>query len=329
MPTSALRDRFEQALLDFAWNEWAQLGVLSKVTRRSTWAQDLEALLVLSFDIARADPRLFDEILDWLAHNQELLSVRRLRTIARTSPDPTLAEAVLTWLAQHRPKARFSGPDDHDREPTGESRRLFFDDGFPLRHPDPAFLEHGWLRPAATPSGKAATPDLKAPIAFGLRLRRMFGPGARAEAVRVLLCLDAPSATASVITRSATYTKGNVLEALRGLTDAQLVSAARANREARYAIDRERWATLLSAEPTFPAHVEWVQLVRALGAMLEWLRSDGASGHLLGSSARQLLRTVGSDLGWADVDVDEDVRAPGAMAELERVIDRCVDLLRG
>lgn len=329
MPISALRSQLERGLLEFAWNEWAQLGVLSDVRRRSTWAQDLEPLLVLSLDVARADPRLFDEILDWLVHNEELLSVRRLRTIARTSPDPTLTEAVLTWLAQHRPKARFSGPDDH--EPTAEPARLFFDEGFPIRHPDSAFLEHGWLRPAATPSGKARTPDLRTPIAFGLRLRRMFGPGARAEAMRVLLCVDAPSVVTSVITESATYTTGNVLEAVRGLTDAQLVSPIRSGRRVAYTVDRERWATLLSVEPPFPAHVEWVQLLRALGAILAWLRlapDEATSDYLLGSEARQVLKTVGPDLEWVGIPV-RDVPATDAMAELDRVIGPCLDLLRG
>lgn len=330
MPISALRSELEQGLLEFAWNEWAQLGVLSDVRRRSTWAQDLEPLLVLSLDVARTDPRLFDEILDWLVHNEELLSVRRLRTIARSSPDPTLTEAVLTWLAQHRPKARFSGPDD--REPTPVATRLFFDEGFPIRHPDAAFLEHGWLRPMATPSDKAGTPDLTMPIAFGLRLRRMFGPGARSEAARVLLCLDAPSATAPVITRSAAYTKGNVLEALRGLSDAGVVFSRRPTREARYSIDRERWAELLDVDTPFPAHIEWVQLLRALGTILAWLRFEpeaAMSDYLLDSEARQLLKTTAPNLEWAGIHVNQDVPATEAAAELARVIDRCVDLLRG
>jgi hypothetical protein len=209
------------------------------------------------------------------------------------------------------------------------STRLFFDEGFPIRRADAAFAEHGWLRPAAAPSGKARTPDLTAPIAFGLRLRRMFGPSARAEAVRVLLCLDAPSATASVVTRSAAYTKGNVLEALRGLADARVVYPARSTREARYAIDHEYWAALLDVDQPFPAHVEWVQLLRALGTILAWLRTDAdenASDYLLGSSARQLLKTVRADLEWAGIHVKDEL-ASDAVSELDDVIGQCLQLL--
>ncbi|HWH94055.1 MAG TPA: hypothetical protein VNT03_09350, partial [Baekduia sp.] len=145
MPISETRQRLERGLLDFAWNEWAQLGVLANAPRSSPWAQDLEALLVLSLDVARTDPRLFDEILDWLVRNEALVSIRRLRTLARHSREPSLIEGALDWLAQHRPKARFSRPIKMASAP--ESRRLFFDEGFPIHRPDEPFLEHGWLRP--------------------------------------------------------------------------------------------------------------------------------------------------------------------------------------
>lgn len=327
MPISALRDRLEQGLLEFAWNEWAQLGVLSEVSRPSTWAQDLEPLLVLSLDVARADPRLFDEILDWLVHNEALLSVRRLRTVARDSPEPTLTEAMLAWIAQHRPKARFSG--QHHRELPGATTRLFFDEDFPIRKPDAAFLEHGWLRPEAMPTGKAQEPVLTRPIALGLRLRRMYGPGARAEAMRILLCSDAKELTATAITRSATYTKGNVLEALRGLEDARVVSVDRVGREAHYAVNDHDWATLLRVERPFPTHVAWVQLLGGLGAILAWVRGQAgqeASDYMLGSAARQLLKAVGPDLRWAGIAV-EDGPPSSAMDELSAVIGRCLMLL--
>ncbi len=328
MSISETRDRLEHGLLEFAWNEWAQLGVLARPSRVSPWAQDLEALVVLSLEVARTDPRLFDEILDWLAHNEELLSVRRLRTLARRSREPTVVGAVLAWLAQHRPKARFSGP--HDPAPAGNPRRLFFDDRFPIRTPDEAFLRHGWLRPAVDPSGKAGTPDLRSPIAFGLRLRRLLGPGARAESVRVLLSTDAPRTTASVIASSAGYTKRNVLEALRELEDAGAVSSVSTGYEARYGISRERWAALLEERLPFPPHVEWIQLLGTLATLLGWLRigmAPDASDYLVGSAARGLLAEVRPDLEWAGIPVDAGVLAGGAVQELGRVVDRCLGAL--
>jgi hypothetical protein len=54
-----------QQLVSFAWDEWAQMGVLTAPTRVSRWAQDPEALIVFTLEIARREPRLFDETLDW------------------------------------------------------------------------------------------------------------------------------------------------------------------------------------------------------------------------------------------------------------------------
>jgi hypothetical protein len=320
MPISTLRDRLEEGLLRFLWNEWSQLGVLGRVERPSPWAQDLEALLVMSFEVARADPRLFDEILDWLATNEHLMSVRRLRTLGGAAPEPSQTAAVVAWLARHRPKVRFSGRPGEALTPQ-EARRLFFDDGFPIRSVDEAFAEQGWERSAVGPSGKSSAPDLRAPVAFGLRLRRMFGPGARAEVVRHLLTTDAPRSTVAVITRSAAFTRRNVQEALNELTDASLVSQARLGNEVRYGIDRPLWQALLEVEG-FPKAVDWIPLLAALTRMLVWLRAeavDERSEYLQASSARKLLDDVRPDLEWAGIAV-RAVRADEALGELEAVI---------
>src|SRR5205807_386201 len=92
MPTSTLRTHVVDALLSFAWDEWAQLGVLAIPQRSSPWAQDPEALLVFTFEIARDDPRLFDEVLDWLAVNDSLVSTRRLRALCEDATDTRLVD---------------------------------------------------------------------------------------------------------------------------------------------------------------------------------------------------------------------------------------------
>lgn len=329
MPISALRERLEEGLLRFLWNEWSQLGVLGQVDEASPWAQDLEALLVMSFEVARADPRLFDEVLDWLVANEQLMSVRRLRTLARAAPEPgqtMVVFAALAWLARHRPQARFAGAEAPVPE---DGRRLFFDDGFPIRSLDEAFAGYGWERPAVEPSGKSSAPDLRAPVAFGLRLRRLFGPGVRAEVVRYLLTTDAPRSTVAVITRSAAFTKRNVQEAMTELRDAGVVTQVRLGRESRYGIDASGWEALLGVD-AFPVAMDWVPLLSALTRIMVWLRAEAREerGEYLRSSAtRELLDEVRGPLAWAGIPVAE-VRAPEALAELDAVIDRCLAVLR-
>lgn len=116
---NALGQRLSDQLVAFAWDEWAQMGVLATPHRRSPWAQDPEALIVFTLEVARADARLFDELMDWMLVNESLLSVRRLRAICIDETDRALVAAALGWLARQRPRARLSS-----REPTAAATTL-------------------------------------------------------------------------------------------------------------------------------------------------------------------------------------------------------------
>jgi hypothetical protein len=172
--------------------------------------------------------------------------------------------------------------------------------------------------------------DLRPPIAFGLRLRRFLGTGARAEVVRFLLCTDSPRATAAVITQSAVYTKRNVQEALYELGDARVVTVASAGYETRYGIDRPRWAVLLDHDGPFPAHVDWVQLLRALTKILRWLRTDATattSEYLLASATRTLIEDVRQDLEWAGIELAQSRTSGDALQELDHLVRQSLAML--
>ena len=81
MSISELRDEVEDALATFLWDEWGQMGVSADTKRHDTWATDPEALLLLTFEVGRGEPRLFDEVLDWMLLNERLLSIQRLRNL--------------------------------------------------------------------------------------------------------------------------------------------------------------------------------------------------------------------------------------------------------
>src|ERR1700678_4424603 len=108
MLNSANKTPFEDTLIRFAWEEWSQMGVLATSGPPRQWAQDPEALLLFTFEVGRSDPRLFDEVLDWLLTNEQLVSLRRLRSLAVDPEDTALNDAVIAWLGRQHPKARFA-----------------------------------------------------------------------------------------------------------------------------------------------------------------------------------------------------------------------------
>lgn len=302
MKAAALRDHALGELIEFAWDQWSAIGVSGAVgapdERR---AIDPEALILFTLEIARSDPRLFDEVLDWLVTNESLISVQRLRNLAGGDQDRRLADAALTWVDQFRPRTRLrSAP-----SPARDTERLFFGTRAPRGEPDPAFAAHGFTRSPAKPSGKSQEPDYATPVSLAFRLRRHFGLGVRAEVVRVLLTIDAPRVRGRVLTTAAGFADRNVRDALAQLADAGTVQVVIVGGERHYAIDKAAWEGLLHVDEDRRArHYDWVQALRAATAIVRWLRRrdlDGLSDYLLASEARTLLDTVTPDLHYAGI----------------------------
>ncbi len=153
MEISALSHHLNDRLVAFAWDEWAQMGLLATPHRRSPWAQDPEALIVFTLEVARADARLFDELMDWMLVNEALLSVRRLRAMCVDDTDRMLTAAALGWLARRRPRARLSSPGDRGNRMTSATPTLqpLFRSGGPVRKPDEDFAAAGLLRSPLLP----------------------------------------------------------------------------------------------------------------------------------------------------------------------------------
>lgn len=329
MDPIALRELLSRRLVEFAWEEWAQMGVLATPRRHSPWAQDPEALIVFTLEVARAEPRLFDELLDWMLVNEALLSVRRLRAMCMDQADRALVAASIAWLARRRPRARLriESPDSAPQP----LRPLFHNDGL-VPEKDTDFATAGLLRPTLAPSGKSLPPDLAAPINLGFRLRAILGVGIRAEVVRIMLTIEAPWMTAQALARGCGYAKRNVHEALAGLTAARVVSASTVGGEQRYSIDTVAWAALLRSSPSeLPSHRDWPQLLGALRAILRWSQQEelqSASKYLRSSSARQLLDSIRPDLAFAGIAIDAHPTAESAPRQLQLAVDHALNAIQ-
>jgi hypothetical protein len=313
MRISELRSHLRAPLLEFAWDQWAQMGVFATSQRADRWAADPEALLLFTFEVARADARLFDEVLDWLVVNERLVSVQRLRNLCRDEMDRSLVDASLGWAAQSRPRARLLSPADSNKPRAGADEPLLRRSRMRVTRPDEAFRRHGWLKATTKPNGKSSAPNLLAPINFAFRLRQILGVGARAEAVRVLLTSDAPRMTAQEIAESAGYAKRNVQEALTALHSSGVIETVSVGNEQRFSIPLSPWAALLSlSADDLPQHRAWPQLFHALRVLMRWVEDeqhDSLSDYMLASEARTLADEITPELRYAGVHLDSAARA--------------------
>ena len=328
MDTIGFSGQLTGRLVGFCWDEWAQMGVLAQTTRASRWATDPEALIVFTLEIARADPRLFDEVLDWTLLNEGLLSIRRLRAMCTSDADRMLVDATIRWLASERPRARLSPPAPTETPPPAEP---LFHGGGPIRDADPNFAAAGLLRPTLQPSEKSSVPDLMAPINLSLRLRAVLGVGIRAEVVRVMVGSGTPRMTAQALAKTVGYAKRNVHDALAGLTAAQVLDGFTIGGEQRYAIDKNVWGSFLQIAPDeLPVHLDWPQLFGALRSILRWSGEQTQttkSAYLLASGARQLLDRIAPELAFAGIPSQRRATASFALEELQRVTNSLLSAL--
>ena len=325
MPVSATRARLSSALLEFAWGEWAQMGVLAAPPPARRWAQDPEALLLLTFEVGRDDPRLFDEVLDWLVRNEPIVSARRLRTLCDGLEDERLSAAAMEWVTrQRRPRT----PPSRSDSTIAEAEPLFRGSDLPTLRSDPVFAAFGFTRPPAQVSGKSREPDLMAAINFAFRLRQLLGVGTRAEAIRYLLTADIESATVAEVAAPSGYAKRNIQEALASLHAAGVVALVVSGGEQRFAVDRARWAYLLGLEPdSIPLYRGWPTLLGALRRILRWLARpdlEELSDYLLTSQAADLVDEVRPMLNRAGVLMPARLSGERSWSDLEDAIDHAL-----
>jgi hypothetical protein len=289
MSISELRDDVQKALAGFLWDEWAQMGVSASTSRRDTWATDPEALLLLTFEVGRGEPRLFEEVLDWMLVNEKLLSVQRLRNLVADDEDRRLVEAVLGWLGQNRRRARLKAKAGD----AGEPQPFFRDSRLQVTDPDPAFLAQGFLKPRSEPAGKSQAPNITLPINLAFRLRLLLGVSVRAEVARVLLATDTPWMNAQTLARLTAYAKRNVQEAVTSLSTADFVYSHSIGNENLFEAS-PRWPDFLSPN-CLPELKDWPQIFRDLRRVLRWLTdpvNQDLSDYMLLSSVRTLLEEI-------------------------------------
>jgi hypothetical protein len=316
MQISEIRDKVSQGLLDFAWRQWAQIGVSATVGGTDRWTADPEALILFTIEIARRDPRLFDEMLDWMVFNHDLLSMQRLRNLAGRFPlPPGLVAAVISWTRQTEP-VDLPGSDRADpaqgREPVFSREVLAF-----VAQPDPTFAQHGFIRPRATRTGKAHEPNLALPVNLSFRLRRLFGPGGRSEAMRVLLTYSGGPLDVARIADEAGFAKRNISDVLTSLAASGVIRSSWSGNERHFTADRETWATLLDlAGPgELPFFVPWIHVLPAAVKISVWLKEKAdtiESDYLIASQARGLVNLLARDLEAAGINTNPFNPAYGA-----------------
>lgn len=199
-------EQLQEHALDLAWSLWAELGLSGWRRSHTSHAIDPEHLILFTSFVGDTDPRLRDEATDWSITYGRYVSAARLKNL----------------LAQEAP----------------EIQRAFGEFAATIN-------AHSNLRwPGATRprrfarTGRSEIPDFRRPSLIALRLRALFGVGARAEIVRAFIADPLASLSAADLAAEVGYTKRNVAEEADALSMAGLLEATRVRNQLRYRLTR-------------------------------------------------------------------------------------------
>lgn len=265
MPTSspaAAPARGTDQALSLAWGAWTELGVSGWTRTHADWAIDLEPLLVFTASLGDLDPRLRDEVTDWCALNWQQVSKARLKNLLATQADPTklaFGELAAT-VAAHAPVTW----------PLATQARPF------------------------TRTLRSTPPDLSRPSTVWLRVRAMFGIGARAEILRVLLSTPPGPQGVALIAGAAGYTKRNVADECENLARADVLSRRLHGNRFAYTLARrgELEALLGGLPPTTPDWTAVLNVTQQLTALQARHTNPGTRAI----HAKQTLDAIRDDL---------------------------------
>ncbi len=239
-----------EAMRDLAWSLWTELGVSGTVRRHDQVLTDPEALILFTAALGDRDPRLRDESLDWCVRYGGAISVTRLKNLLGSGlGDQQALDGYASMVNQH---TSLSWP---------VSKRL-----------RAAKTSPGRL------SGKSQEPDLRRrPALLRLRLRALFGVGARADVIAELLCGSSRSAAELA---AAGYSKRGIANILDDLYRADLLSRTQVGNTHRFELKRPRdLEPLVGASPVYYAY--WADCLEVLLVLDEMFREVAAKSERL------------------------------------------------
>jgi hypothetical protein len=250
------------AAVDLLWAQWTELGVGG--TRGTSAATiDPESLLVATTVFGRYDPRLFDQVLEWLALHSAVLDVTRLRRVSesRVSGDRRLLGALIAYMSERVSSGKWTRTVDQalrtaeERAPYAPQALFLAADGSALPtfgSQDSFFASHGFERPAFEPRPLSSPPDPRRPALARLRLRALAGHGVRAESLLYLGSHD--HAHGRLVAERSAYSQRQVAEYLAGLREAGLAEAWMDGRRQEYRLHPDL-AAVAASESNY---VDWI-----------------------------------------------------------------------
>jgi len=318
MSQKDFRQLFLDNILTFLWRQWSALGVLGEARAEDPWIIDPEPLLLFSLEMGRYEPRLFDEVLDWLVVNGRWIDLQRLRGILRGKNETiiNLTGAMARFVTKESGERKWQNIASFCKphmQGSDKGEPLFFGKDGKSYPPSPEldsfFLSCGFDRPRLTLRHLTREVPITSQITIRFLLRSLFGVGSRAECLTYLLTNDGghPSEVAKAIGLSVRGTQDALIDLSRsGL----ILTRQTGKRKIEYWLSHERWWEFLSkssiAEFKRPIWISWIALFSALSKVWEALNEISKkeiSDYMRSSKLRDSMEIIGNEFLRSGLDM--------------------------
>lgn len=211
--------------MDLAWSFWSQLGVAGAYNKIQNILIFPEELIFLTSVLADKDPRLRDEALDWCSKYHRFVSVHRLKTLGKVFDDQTQeAFSIFSMTLNTHASTKW-----------------------------PIFKKVSGRKVVL--SGKSKLSNFESPPLLYLKMRALFGVGARADLLTYCLMNEQKEYLISDLTEIG-YSKRNLAEVMDDFVNAGIFSEIPVRNQKRYAfIKRAFFKELMGPLPL--RYVSW------------------------------------------------------------------------
>ena len=263
------KDAFLQPLLDLLWRQWTTLGVAGHGERESR-VVDPDALLLASCVFGRYEPRLFDEMLDWLEVNGWCINVQRVRSLLKQHHYgcERVIACVSALQAKGAEKAKWRRLSlcAEPVKPGMDLEPLFHHaDGRPqpvFGPPEPRFARYGWHRGKLELRGMSQPPNPELPANLLFCLRALFGVNARADILAYLLTHQ--DGHPPEMAGQTGYFPKTIQMSLGEMACSGKIHSVSKGREKHYRVDAAEWPLLRPQDGSGPVWVAWPQFFAAM-----------------------------------------------------------------
>lgn len=311
---------FREALLDrlltFLWKQWSALGVLGESGAEDKWIIDPEPLLVFSLELARYEPRLFDEILAWLEENGQWLDTARLRRILAKQEGPVLRTVggTLRYVQDrgHARKWKTIANFCHNHKPLmGGLLEPLFKEKSGKYYPraegdkiDPSFQVFDMNRPRIRIQKKAKEVSVNAGANLRFLMRSLFGIGAKSEVLLYLLTHN--EGRPREIADSVGLFWLSVHQALLDVSRSGLVIKKPYGKKVEYWLSQKKWWDFLASTDyqyaTSPQWLDWIAIYSAFSALwktVDEIALGDESDYMKSSKLQDSLELVAGEFSRA------------------------------